>query len=161
MTRWLSDIWCCDSALNLPDTWHAITWYLIPGIWCRHLILDMLSLDTWHLISDTWYLTCYLLIYLTPDIWQLMIDRLSLDTWPMLSLGTDTLDLMLWHLSRYYYTWHLYYIVYSWLSLLQRLDMIIILLSDIWYSWTPVFLNPCNRETLNIILLIPYSCWSP
>jgi len=26
----------------------------------------------------------------------------------MQSLGTDTLDLMLWHLTGYYYTWHLY-----------------------------------------------------
>jgi len=62
---------------------------------------------------------------------------LSLDTWHILSLGTDTLDLIPWHLAGYYYTWHLYYITYSWLSLLRGLDMIIIQLPDIWYSCTP------------------------
>jgi len=40
-----------------------------------------------------------------------------------LLLGTDTLDLMLWHRTGYYHTWHRYYITYSWLSLLRGLDM--------------------------------------
>ena len=37
---------------------------------------------------------------------------------------------------------------YSWLSLLRGLGMIIILLPDIWYSWTPVLLNSCILEPL-------------
>jgi len=45
----------------------------------------------------------------------------------MLLLGINTLDLMLWHLTGYYYTGHLYYISHSWLILLRRLGMIIIL----------------------------------
>jgi len=153
MTEWLPDIWCCDFVFNSPDT-------------------DMF-------ILNTWYLTLILdMPYLIPelDIWHLMLDMLSpdtryliniADTWHLL-LGTDTLDLMLWHLTRYYHTWHLYYIAYSWLSLLRGLDIIIILLLYIWYSWTLVllyswtlvFLNPYNRETFDIILQILYSCWS-
>jgi len=116
------------------DIWHqylpCYTWQLISDTgtchaildtWYLTLVLDILSLDTWylHLIYNTWRLTCYH----------------SLD---MLSHGTSTLDLILWHLTGYYYTWHLYYMAYSWLSLLRKLGMIIILLSDIWYSWTPI-----------------------
>ena len=103
---------------------YHVTWpvnYLTP-------ICLYLTLDIWH-----WYLTCY---HLTPDIWHLTID--------MLSLGTDTLDLMLWHHTGYYYTWHLYYIAYSWLSLLWGLDMIYYT-TTIWYSWTrvsPVLMSP-------------------
>jgi len=86
---------------------------------CLHLtsVLDMLSLDTdtLHLIYDTWQLTCYH----------------SLD---MLSPGASTYDLILWYLTGYYYTWHLYYMAYSWLSLLRGLGMIIILWPDLWYS---------------------------
>jgi len=37
----------------------------------------------------------------------------------MLSPGTDTFDPVLWHLTGYYYIWHMYYIAYSWLSLLR------------------------------------------
>jgi len=74
-------------------------WYLISNTGTWHVI-------TWHVIPDTWYL-------------NLTIDMLSLDTWHMLSLGTDTFDMMLWHLTGYYYTWHLWYIAYSWLSLLR------------------------------------------
>jgi len=94
---------------------------LAPGIWYTYLTPN-LDPNTWHAI-----------------IWYLTIDMLSLDTWHMLSLGIDTLDLMLWHLTGYYYTWHLYYIVYSWLSLLQGPDMIITLLP----SGTPELLNSC------------------
>ena len=98
--------------------------------------------DTNMLIPDAWYLALIFDMLLL-DIWHLTIDMLSLDTWHMLSLGTNTLELMLWRLIGYYYTWYLYYIVYSWLSLLRGLDTIIILISDIWYSWTPVLLNSC------------------
>ena len=105
------------------------------------LMLDMPSLDTWFLTLDIWYLT---------------IDMLSLDIWHMLSLSTDTLDLMLWHLSGQYYTWHLYYIVYSWLLLLQGLDIIIILLRDIWYSWTPVSLVLMSHALLLLLIAQSY-----
>jgi len=111
---------------------------LIPDTWYLTLMLDMLSLDT---------------RYLTPDIWHLTIDMLSLNTWHMLSLSTDTSDLMLWHLTGYYYTWHLYYIIYSRLSLLRGLDMIIILLSDIWYSWAPVLLYFWTPVTGRLLIL--------
>jgi len=167
------------------DTWHLIldtwclicyTWHLISDTWYLTPALDMLSLDTWYLTLDIWhmYLTYY---YLTPDTWHLIYDTWQLTWYPsldMLSPGTSTHDLILWHLTRYYYTWHLYYIVYSWLSLLRGLGMIIILLPDLWYytvllnscapellcSWTPVSLNPCNREIPHIMLQILYSCWS-
>ena len=113
-------------------TWHAITWHLIPDTWYLTPVLDMLPLYTW---------------YLTLDIWYLTNDMLSLDPWHMLSPSTDTFDWIFWHLTGYYYTWHLYYIAYSWLSLLRGLGMIIILLPEfgtpeLMCSWTPVYLNP-------------------
>ena len=67
----------------------------------------------------------------------------------MLSPGTDTFDLILWHLTGYYYTWHPYYIAYSWLSLWREpwqdyytATRHLVLLNS-WtpeplYSWTPV-----------------------
>ena len=118
--------------------WHVITWHLIPDTWCLTPVLDMLLLNTWYLtpVLDMLSLdTCYL----TPDIWHLILDTCyhSLD---MLSHGTSTLDLILWQLTRYYYTWHLYYFTYSWLSLLRELGMIIILLPDLWYSCAPELL---------------------
>jgi len=119
-------------------TWHMIpntgTCHAIFDIWYPISVLAMLSLDTW---------------YLTPYIWHLTINMLSLDTWHMLSPGSSTLDLILWHLTGYYYTWHLYYMVYSWLSLLRGLGMIIILLSNLWYSWTPVLMYSWTPVLLN------------
>ena len=51
------------------------------------------------------------------------------------------------------------YMTYSWLSLLRGHDMIIILLlPDIWYSCTPEYLNPWNREAPDITPVL-YSCW--
>ena len=153
MTGWLPDIWCCNFIFNSPDTnmlitwhWYFYTWHLIPGTWYLTPVLDMLSLNTW---------------YMTPNIWHLIIDMLSLTWYPF--TWYSTLDLMLWHLTGYYYTWHMYYIAYSWLSLFRGLDMIIILLPDLWYSWTPVLLNsyisePLKRETPDIMLMILYSC---
>jgi len=65
--------------------------------------------------------------------------------------------------------WHLYYMAYSWLSLLQRLGMIIILLSDIWYlnsctpeplySWTPI--SPVLMSPALLLLLIAQSFRRP
>jgi len=118
-----------------PDTCHAILnpWYLTP-------VLAML-------ILDTWYPTPVLaMLYLTLDIRHRHLT--CYHTLDMLSPSTSTLDLILWHLTGYCYTWHLYYIAYSWLSLLRRLGMIIILLPDFWYSWTTVLLNSCTPALL-------------
>jgi len=110
------------------DTCHAIliTWYLTPVLAMLHL-----SLDIWHryLPCYTWRLTCY-------------------HSFDMLSPGTSIFDMILWHLTGYYYTRHLYLFAYSWLSLLWGLGMIIILLPDIWYSWTLVLLNYCIPKPL-------------
>jgi len=150
-------------------TWHVITWHLTPDTWCLTLVLDMLSLDTWcltldiwhryltcytwHLILDTWYLTLVLdMIYLTPDTWYMTLD--------MLSHSTSTLDLILWHLTVYYHTWHLYYFAYSWLSLLRGLDMIIILLQDIWYSCAPELLYSWTPVTGRLLILFSW-CHTP
>ena len=147
MTRWLPDIWCCNSVFNSPDTnmlisWHyyVYTWHLIPNTWYLTLVLDMLSLNTWSSIPETWHL---------------IIDMLSLDTWHMLSPHTNTFDLILWHLIGYYYTWYLYYIAYHDYHFYRDLDMIIILLSDIWYSWTPV--SPLLMSYALLLLLIARS----
>jgi len=127
-----------------PDDYLTLdTWYLTP-------ILDMLSLGTWYLISDTgtwhvildtWYLTldiwhryltCYHL-HLIPDTWYMTLDNWHAITYLtcyhlVLVHLTDivTPDWILLHLT-------LYYFAHSWLSLLRGLDMIIILLRDIWY----------------------------
>ena len=103
------------------------TWYLTLDIWQRYLTCYYLTPDTWHLLYYTWQLTCYH----------------SLD---MLSHGTSTLDLMLWLLTGLLL--HLYYNVYSWLQLLRGLGMIIILLQDIWYSWTHMLLNSCASKLI-------------
>ena len=149
-------------------TYHAIfnTWYLTPVLAMLYLIHDIwhryLPCYTWHLISDTgachaildtWYLTPVLaMLYLTFDIWHGTCHVIlapdirhrhltCYHSLNMLSPGTSTLDLILWHLTCYCHTWHLYYMAYSWLSLLWGLG--IILLPNIWYSWTPVLLNFC------------------
>ena len=139
MSGWLPNIWCCNSVFNSHDTdmliiwhWYVIldTWSLKLDIWHRYLTCYQLTLDTWHLISDTWQLTCY---HLIPDIcYRLVMTHLTwcCDTW------LDT------------YIWYLYYIAYSWLSLLRGLGMIIILLLDLWYSWTLVLLYSCISEPL-------------
>ena len=164
---WLTDrlIYCyckygCEEfeMFNYIVLLYHVTWpddfliclYLTSDSWHLTSVLDMLLLDTWYLTLDIWhrYLTCY---HLTPDTSHLVYNTWQLTCYhllDMLSHGTSTLDLILWHLTGYYYTWNLYYIAYSWLSLLQGLDMIIILLPDIWYSWTPVLLNSCIPEPL-------------
>ena len=139
-----------------PDTSTIVGYILIiptPGMLCRTPVFNMLLLDTWFLTLDIRhrYLTCY---YLTPETWHLTIDMLSL-------ILDICYHLVLTHLTWYCDTWHLYYIAYSWLSLLWELSMIIILLPDIWYSWTLVLFNSCileplKRETPDTILR-----WSP
>jgi len=101
-------------------------------------------------MSDTWQLTCYHLIL---DIcYHLVQIHLTwcCDTW---------LDIIT--------TWYLYYIAYSWLSLLRGLDMIIILLPSstpkFLYSWTPVLLpvSPVLMSPVLLLLLIEQSYRRP
>jgi len=145
-------------------TWHLITdtWYLTPVLDMLYLTPDLWHLiydtGTWHVILDTWYLTPVL------DTWHLIYDTWRLTCYhslDMLSHGTSTLDLILWHLTGYYYTWHLYYMAYSWLSLLRWLGMIIILLPDLWYSWTPVPLNSWTPVLLNSWTPVPLNSCIP
>jgi len=146
LTRYLT----CYTWHLISDTGtcHAIldTWYLSPVLVMLYLTLGIrhryLPCNTWHMIYDngTWHVILDTL-YLTPDIWHLTIN--------MLSPGTSTLDMILWQLTSDYYTWHLYYMAYWWLSLLQRLGMIIILLPDLWYTWTPMLLYSWTPILLN------------
>ena len=151
-------------------TWHMmLTWYRTPTLicytWHQHLIcyiwLMISDTGTWHVILDTWYLshdiwhrylTCH---NLTPDTWLLLYN-----TWRLTCY--HSLHMVLVHLTWYCDTW-LETIVPNTLCIFititfTGLGMIIILLPDIWYS---CILNPCNRETPDIMLLILYSCWSP
>ena len=138
---------------------------LIPDIWCcdshRHIsYLTLIShTGTCHATLITWYLTPVLtVLYLTVD---------------MLSPGTSIFDLILWHLTGYYYTGHLYFFAYSWLSLLWGLEYYIVtrhlvLLNsctpELLYSWNPekgwlryyTPVDPRNKITMNIALL-----WTP
>ena len=145
MTGWLPDIWCSNSVFNSPDTdmlitwrWYVYTWHLIPDTWHLTLVLDMLSLNTW---------------YLT-------IGMLSFDVWHMLLFDTNTLNLMLWHLTGYYYTWHLYCVAYSWLSLYGDLTWLLYCYQtsgtpELLYLWTHVPLNFWTPVPLNSC--IPYT----
>ena len=138
-------------------TWCMIygtgTWYIIFDTWSTTLDMLYLIPDPQHLILtpvlDICH-TCYLI--LTPGIWHMLTL-----TW-LAFMWYKHIDLTSWPLIGHYHPWYLYYMAYSWLSPLRKLDMIIILLPDIWYSWTPVYLNPWNREapdiTPDIILLL-------
>ena len=159
-----------------PDLWHVIsdtdtlhvildTWYLTPTLDMLYLTHQHLICYTWHLIHDTWYLhrflTCHTwYLILTPNIWHMLTLTWHAFIW------YKHIDLILWCLTEYYYPWCLYYIAYSWLSLLWGLSKIIIMLPDIWYSWIPVLLNSCILEPLKqgdswhyapdiILMLIP------
>ena len=107
-----------------------------------HVILNTwhLTLGTCHVILNTWHLTPVLdMSYLTPDpnTQYMTYFHVVQVHW----LDIVTLDRTLPPLIPYYMT-------YSWLSLLRGLGMTIILLPDVWYSWTPVLLNPCILEPL-------------
>ena len=110
---------------------------LALGIYTGTRYMDPV-LEIWH----TWHL------HLTHGIWYAFMWYKYLDLTSRLLTG-------------HYHPWCLYYMTYSWLSLLQGLGMTIILLPDIWYSWTPVLLyNPWNREAPDItpdiiLMLIP------
>ena len=127
---------------------------------------------TCHAIFDTWHPTPVLaMLYLTHDTRHrnlpCYIRHLILDpgTWYMTHLSPDPdpryvthvnpylicykyIDLTSWPLTGHYHPWYPYYMTYSWLSLLWGVDMVIILLPDIWYSWTPVLLNSCKLEPM-------------
>ena len=143
--------------------------HLIYDLWHRHLVFTPahgIYTSTCHAIFDTWYPTPVLaMLHLSLDIrhrylichtWHLLLTPGIC----MLSCGTNT---WIWHLDSWPDTTTqipVYYMTYSWLSLLRGLGMIIILLPNIWYSWTPVLLNslnPWNRKapdiTPDIILL--------
>ena len=134
-----------------PVPCYVTGWYLIFDV---ATLTDILVTWPWHVYTGTchailitWYLTPVLaMLYLTLDIrHRYWTCYHSLD---ILSHGTSTLDLILWYMTGYYYIWHMYYFAYSWLSSLREIGMIIILLPDIWYSWTPVLLNSCIPEPL-------------
>ena len=161
MTGWLPNIWYCNSVFNSPDTdmsitwrWYVYTWHLIP----KYLTCYHLTLDPWHLISDTG--TSY--YHLIPDTWHLIFDTWQLTCYHllvMLSPDTSTLDLILWHLTDTY-TWHLYCIFmiitftgtwHNYYTVTRHLVLLNSCAPELLYSWTPVK----GR------LLILYSCWSP
>ena len=102
--------------------------WLIPDIWCcdSHRYISYLILICIYLIPDTWYLTLILdMLYLTFDIWHQYLTCYHLnwycDTW--LDIITPETCITL-HIHDYHFH--------------GDLDMIIILLPNIWYSWTPV-----------------------
>ena len=134
--------------------------YLMHDLWHRHLIYYI-----WYPIHDTWYLTPALdILYLLPDPRHLILDT---DTWYMSYLSLDLDPRYMTHANSYLtcfhviqvhwldivtldrtHPWYMYYMAYSWLSLLRGLGMIIILLSLI-HIWR------CRRSTLC------RSRWSP
>ena len=148
------------------DIWHRYSVFTpVLGIYSSTQYLHRhLACYTWYVIYDsgTWYLHRHS-IY-RPGTWYVILDTCTWHTvYDMLSCGTNT------------WTWHLdpwpdittpdtcIYMTYSWLSLLRGLGMTIILLPDIWYSWTLVLLYPWTPEIgrLLTLLLILYSCWPP
>ena len=162
--RLIPDICCCDSHRHISYlTLTCIHRYLPCYIW--HMIPDT---GTCHAIFDTWYPTPVLaMLYLLFDIWyrhlpchtyHLISDTGTFHaTLDILPPGTNTLGLILWHLtdtitpdtctSLHIHDYHFYE------------DLIIILLPDIWYSWTPILLYSWTPE--KGWLLILYSYWSP
>jgi len=141
---------------------YHVTWpddyliYDVVTLYSTHLIptcylpnADMFILDTWSLTLDIWY--CYLICYhLTLDPWDV---RLPLDNW---------------HAITYLTCFHMVLVYLTWCCDTCIIFMIITFTGTwndyynitIWYSWTPVYLNPWNRETPYIMLLILYSYWS-
>ena len=149
MTGWLPNIWCCNCI--------QLTWY-------RHvnkltLICLYLTLDPWHLIFDTWQLICYHLILGTCYHSVPIHLTWCCDTW----LNTITPDTcIILHIHDFHFYGDLTKLLYSYRDLvfLNSCTPETLALLKLLYSWTPVYLNPWNRETPDIILLILYSCWS-
>jgi len=122
------------------DTGHR---YLPCYIW--HMISDT---GTCHAIFDTWYRTSVLaMLCLTLDIWHRFLTcytcHLIYDTgtWHMLSPSPSTLDLILWPLIGYYYTWYLYYRAYYDYHFYRDLAWLLYYYQT---SGTPVLLNSCT-----------------
>jgi len=180
-------------AIFIPDNCHAIfdfnnyhamfdtsISYAIFDTGIYHAIVDT---DICHATLDPWRLTPTLGMlywYVNHDSGTWYLHRHSIygpGTW------YDILDTCIWHLvydmpscGTNTWTWHLdpwpdittpdtcIYMAYSWLLLLRGHDMIIILLlPDIWYSWTPVLLYTWTPE-IGMLLTLPlilYSCWPP
>jgi len=150
--------------------WHIYTWYLACYIW--HMIHTILN--TWYLIPvlamlylllDIWYryLPCYA-YYLIPDTGTCHV---IFDIWyptPVLAMLYLPLDMWHWYLLWHLTCYHLVLVYLIWccdtcISLHIHDyhfygDLIIILLPDIWYSWTPVYLNPWKRVIPDTILLL-------
>ena len=144
------------------DTWYRtsilamLIWYMIPDTGTYHAIFNPWywtpALAMLYLTYDTWHrhLPCY--------IWHMISDT---GTWHMLSPGPSTLDLILWPLTRYYYTWHLYYRAYydyhfygdlAWLLYCYQTSVT----PELLYSWTLVLLNfciPCTHVPCTITLV--------
>jgi len=185
------------------DIWHwhltCYTWHLILDTWYLTLALDMLYLtpDTWHLISDTgtWYvildtwsttldiwhryLTCY---HLTPDTWHLIYDTWQMTCYhllDMLSHGTSTLDLILWHrlvivipdtcITLHIHDYHFYRDLAWYYTVTKPLLFLNSCAPEFLYPWTPVTgrlltlcswcytpVDPCNWIIIYIGLL-----WTP
>ena len=179
------DVWCCIRYLHRHTVFTPTLGmlHLIYDLWHRHSVFTLvlsiyIDLGMLHLIYDLWLrhsvFTLALGIYtstwyLKPVPWHLIFKP---GTWYMTYFSPDPdpwytthvnpylicykyIDLTSWPLTRHYHPWYLYYMTYSWLSLLRGLGMTIILLPNIWYSWTPVLLNPWKRVTPDIILLFP------
>jgi len=145
-----------DMLYLMYDLWHwhliCYIWYLIHGTLYLTPVLDMLYLipDPRHLILDigTWYMS-----YMSPDpdprIWHMLTLTWYAFMWH------KYINLTSWPLTGHYHPWYLYYMAYSWLSLLRGLDYYIVTRHLILLnSCTPVFLNPWKRVTPDTILLL-------
>jgi len=144
---------------------YHVTWpddyliYDVVTLYSTHLTLICLylTLDPWHLISDTgtWYVITW---HLIPDTWYMTFDN-----WHAITHLT-CFHMALVHLTwccdtwlDYYYTciimaihdYHFYGDL-AWLLYCYQIYST----PELLCSWTPVFLNPCNRETPYIILLL-------
>ena len=105
----------CHMTCRSHVVWSLYLNVLLHLLW--HLASDI---HTWHLISDTWYLTCY---HLTPDTWHLISDS---DTWHVI-------------------TWHL--IPDTW-YLIPNIRHLTIDIIDTQKRWTPAFIFSRSEQRL-------------
>jgi len=125
----------------LLDIWYRYLpyyiWPMIPNNGTCHVILDIWFMTPAHgIYTDTWYVIF--------DTWSTILDirhrYLPCFTWHLTYCHLVPIHLT-WYcdLTGYYYSGHrtsLHTHDYHFYG-----DFIIILLPDIWYSWTPVLLN--------------------
>ena len=134
------DTCICHAIFDTCCTWHVTsdtgTQYLH-----RYSVFTP-TLDTWstaldirhrYLICHTWHLI------LTPGIWHMLTLSWYAFMW------YKHLDLTSWPLTGHYHPWYLYYLAYSWLSLLRDLAW---LLYYYQIFGTPVLLNLWTPEPL-------------